>query len=40
LVTSVVPLGQVVTDAFEPLAAGGRGQVKVLVDVNGPAVLH
>ena len=35
LVTSVVPLDQVVPDAFEPLAAGGRGQVKILVDVKG-----
>ncbi len=35
LVTSVVPLGRVVPDALEPLAAGGRGQVKVLVDVKG-----
>jgi (R,R)-butanediol dehydrogenase/meso-butanediol dehydrogenase/diacetyl reductase len=37
LVTSVVPLDRVVPDAFEPLAAGGLGQVKILVDVKGPA---
>ena len=34
LITSVVPLERVVQEAFEPLAAGGRGQVKVLVDVS------
>ena len=37
LVTSVVPLDRVVPDAFEPLAAGGPGQVKVLVNVKGAA---
>jgi (R,R)-butanediol dehydrogenase / meso-butanediol dehydrogenase / diacetyl reductase len=37
LVTSVVPLDHVVQDGFEPLAAGGRGQIKILVDVRGAA---
>jgi hypothetical protein len=32
-----VPLDQVVQDGFEPLAAGGRGQIKILVDVRGAA---
>jgi (R,R)-butanediol dehydrogenase / meso-butanediol dehydrogenase / diacetyl reductase len=39
LVTSVVPLDHVVQDGFEPLAAGGRGQIKILVDVRGAAAL-
>ncbi|HUY44456.1 MAG TPA: alcohol dehydrogenase catalytic domain-containing protein [Streptosporangiaceae bacterium] len=38
LITSVVPLEDVVGTAFRPLAAGAQDQLKVLVDVTGRAV--
>ncbi|MGH3256768.1 MAG: zinc-binding dehydrogenase [Streptosporangiaceae bacterium] len=38
LATSVVPLEQVAREAFEPLAAGDRDLIKVLVDVKGSSL--
>ncbi|HUZ51527.1 MAG TPA: alcohol dehydrogenase catalytic domain-containing protein [Streptosporangiaceae bacterium] len=38
LITSIVPLADVVRSAFGPLAAGAQDQLKILVDVRDPMI--